>query len=67
MPKDNSVGITRTDLQAMRRIFDDASIPRPRHCFRWNNSAERWELSVVLPADRTLKAYQGPNGRWITV
>jgi hypothetical protein len=66
MPREDCTGITRTDLQEMRRIFDDAAIARPRHCFRWSVTEERWEISEVAPADRTLLAYQTDDG-WTDV
>jgi len=66
MPKDNQTGISPTDLRDMRKIMDDAAVARPRHCFRWNNTLERWELSEVAPANRTLLAYQTSAG-WVTV
>lgn len=59
-------GIARGDLFEMRAIFDDKLINRPRHCFRWNTTLGRWELSEVAPADRTLIAYR-EGGEWVEV
>lgn len=54
--QDLTHGIQRPDMLAMRTIMDGASVSRPRHCFRWNNTESRWELSEVAPIDRTLLA-----------
>ncbi len=59
-------GIRKDDLMEMRTIFDNASINRPRHCFRWSTIGQRWELSEVAPADRTLKATKSAM-TWTTV
>lgn len=64
---DHCVGITPTDLFEMRRIFDSKTIARPRHCFRWNVTQGRWELSEVAPVNRTLVAYYDPTLGWVEV
>lgn len=60
-------GIQRVDLKEMRSIFTGLGINRPRHCFRWDNSLSRWELSEVAPVNRTLIAYRAPNLTWVNI
>jgi len=62
----NRTGITRSDLQAARELFDNLGKPRPRICFRWDNTGKRWEIVEVAPADRTLIAYED-DVAWVEV
>jgi hypothetical protein len=68
MAEYNETGISPTDVDDMRRIFDEARIDRSRHCFRWSESNARWELSEAAPADRTMKAFfKDATGQWTKV
>jgi hypothetical protein len=66
-PKEETTGITPTDMQEMRRIWDANALPRFTHRFKWNAAMNRWEL--LHQPSNTVKAYRNDDsgGNWIEV
>ena len=62
MARVDRCGITRTDLQYMRLLFDTNEWPRSTHRFRWSPVNDRWEL--MHHPSNTVKAYQADGG-WV--
>lgn len=67
---DHCQGITPTDLQEMRRIFDDHSptpILRKAHAFHWDPTTDSWQIYRVpnIETSFTLIAHRDEAGAWI--